>query len=184
MAGNVERENSYIFGCVNLLLAITFTSFDHVRFEITPTVTEKKISSVLLINSGGERPNRASGNVVLQTESGKSKKFNIVFHRRLEKHFPDWKERIYYQKKQEEFYKSAMKRKKEIKRIRLLYNKNYYTNEKLDAMDYFNGTGFYQKKQDPKQKPNIFDTRQTFLLKMHNPILRNNFLKSLNSRSH
>jgi len=98
-------------------------------------------------------------------------------------HFPDWKERIYYQKKQEEFYKSAMKRKKEIKRIRLLYNKNYYTNEELDAMDYFNGTGFYQKKQDPKQKPNIFDTRQTFLLKMHNPILRNNFLKSLNSRS-
>lgn len=58
-------------------------------------------------------------------------------------HFPDWKERIYYQKKQEEFYKSAMKRKKEIKRIRLLYNKNYYTNEELDAMDYFNGTGFY-----------------------------------------
>ena len=37
----LERENSYIFGCVNLLLAITFTSFDHVRFEITPTVTEK-----------------------------------------------------------------------------------------------------------------------------------------------
>ena len=75
------------------------------------------------------------------------------------------------------------KRKKEIKRLRLLDNKNHYTKEELDAMDYFNGTGFYQKEQDPKQKPNIFDTRQTFLLKMHNPILRNNFLNSLNSRS-
>ena len=75
-----------------------------------------------------------------------------------------------------------MKRKNEIKRLRLLDNKNYYTKEELDAMDYFNGTGFYQKEQDPKQKPNIFDTRQTFLLKMHNRILRNNFLNSLNSR--
>ena len=88
-----------------------------------------------------------------------------------------------YQKKQEEFYKSAMKRKKEIKRLRILDNKKFYTKEKLDAMDYFNGNGFYKKEQDPKQKPNIFDTRQTFLLKMHNPILRNNFLNSLNGRS-
>lgn len=179
----LERENSYIFGCVSLLLAITFTSFDHVRFERTPTVIEKNLSSVLVINSGGEIPNRASGSVILQTGSGKSKKFNIVFHRRLEKYFPDWKERMDYQKKQEEFYKSAIKRKKEIKRIRLLDNKNFYTKEELDAMDYFNGNGFYQEKQDPKQKPNIFDIRQTFLLKMHNPILRNNFLNSLNSRS-
>ena len=164
-------------------MAITFTSFNHVRFERTPTVIDKNLSSVLVINSGGEIPNRASGSAILQTGSVKSKKFNIVFHRRLEKYFPDWKERMDYQKKQEEFYKSAMKRKKEIKRIRLLDNKNYYTKEELDAMDYFNGTSFYQKKQDPKQKPNIFDTRQTFLLKMHNPILRNNFLNSLNSRS-
>jgi len=175
----LKRENSYIFGCVGLLLAI----IDHVRFERTPTVIDKNIASVLVINSGGERPTRASDSVVLQTGSGKSKKFNIVFHRRLEKYFPDWKERMDYQKKQEEFYKSAMKRKKEIKRLRLLDNKDYYTKEELDAMDYFNGTGFYQKEQDPKQKPNIFDTRQTFLLKMHNPILRNTFLNSLNSRS-
>ena len=79
----LERENSYIFGCVSLLLAITFTSFDHVRFERTPTVIEKNLSSVLVINSGGEIPNRASGSVILQTGSGKSKKFNIKDLRRF-----------------------------------------------------------------------------------------------------
>jgi len=49
----LERENSYIFSCVGLLLAITFTSFDHVRFERTPRVIEKNLSSILVINSGG-----------------------------------------------------------------------------------------------------------------------------------
>ena len=49
-------------------------------------------------------------------------------------------------------------------------------------MDYFNGTGFYQKEQDPTRKPNIFDTRQTFLLKMHDDKLRN-YLKLENKFS-
>jgi len=77
-----------------------------------------------------------------------------------------------------------MKRTRELKRLRLLYNKSFYTREELDAMDYFHGTGFYKQYQHPKQKPNIFDTRQTFLIKMHNPVLRNNFLNSLNSRNY
>jgi hypothetical protein len=47
-------------------------------------------------------------------------------------------------------------------------------------MDYFYGTSFYQKEQDPKQKSNIFDTRQSFLRKMHDPVLRHNFLNSFN----
>ena len=47
-----------------------------------------------------------------------------------------------YQKKQEEFYKSAIKRKREIKRLRLLDNKDWYSKEELDAMDYFNRTDF------------------------------------------
>ena len=42
-----------------------------------------------------------------------------------------------YKKKQEKFYKLAMKRKKELKRLRVLDKKSYYTNEELDAMDYF-----------------------------------------------
>jgi len=63
------------------------------------------------------------------------------------------------QKKQEEFYKSAMRKGKEIKRVRALPNTRYYTKEKLDAIDYFQGIGFYQKCQDPKLKPSIFYTR-------------------------
>lgn len=88
-----------------------------------------------------------------------------------------------YQKNQEKFYKSAMKKRREIKKLRLLEDKSVYTNQELDAMDYFDGTGFYQKHQDPKVKPNIFDTRQTFLHKMHDPVLRNNFLNSFNRRN-
>ena len=77
-----------------------------------------------------------------------------------------------------------MKRRKELKRVRIIDKKSYYTKEELDAMDYFHGTGFYQKQQDPEVKPNIFDTRQSFLLKMHDPVLRNNFLNSFNSKTH
>jgi hypothetical protein len=120
------------------------------------------------------------GNSVLQTILGKRKKFDIVYHRRLEQHFPDWKGRIDYQKEQEKFYKLAFKKIKEIKRLRLSDKKSYYTNQELNAMDYFYGTSFYQKEQDPKQKSNIFDTRQSFLRKMHDPVLRHNFLNSFN----
>jgi hypothetical protein len=88
-----------------------------------------------------------------------------------------------YQKKQEEFYKLAMRKKRELRRLRIKENSKFYTKQELDAMDYFHGTGFYQKHQDPKVKPNIFDTRQTFLFKMHDPILRNNFLNSFNGRT-
>jgi len=67
-----------------------------------------------------------------------------------------------YQKKQEKFYKAAIRRKQETKRLRVLDKKSYYTKEELDAMNYFQGTGFYSKQQDPKVKLNIFDTRQYF----------------------
>ena len=97
----------------------------------------------------------------------------------MEQHFPDWSKRVDYQNKQEK-YKAAIKRKQGIKRLRVLYKKAYYPKEELDAMNYFQGTGFYSKQQDPKVKPNIFDTRQSFLLKMHDDKLRNEFLDSFN----
>ena len=73
-----------------------------------------------------------------------------------------------------------MKREKELKRLRQLNKKSYYTREELDAIDYFRRTGFYKKQQDPKVKPNIFDTRQSFLRKMHYPIALEKFLDSFN----
>ena len=110
------------------------------------------------------------------------KKFDLDFHRQLKQHFPDWKARIDYQKKQEEFYKLAMKRRKELKRIRMIDKKSYYTKEELNAMDYFQGNGIYAKYQDKRERYTIFDTRQSFLLKMYNDKLKNDFLNSLNRR--
>jgi hypothetical protein len=48
-------------------------------------------------------------------------------------------------------------------------------------MDYFHDTGVYAILRNSKTKPNIFDTRETFLLKMHDDELRNEFLKTFNS---
>jgi len=45
----------------------------------------------------------------------------------LRKHFPDWEERMAYQKKQEKIYKSAMLRKREIQRLHILETPNLYT---------------------------------------------------------
>lgn len=113
---------------------------------------------------------------------GKRKKFDLAFHHRLEQHFPDWEARIDYQKKQEELYKSARKKKYEIKRLRMLDSNRYYTKEELDAIAYFEGTDNYAEYQDLKTRPNIFDTRQSFLLKMHDDNMRNQFLEAYNRK--
>jgi len=54
--------------------------------------------------------------------------------------------------------------------------------QEQDAFDYFNGTGVYKNHQNPKTLPNIFDTRQSFLLKMEDREMRETFLKSYNNR--
>ena len=144
----------------------------------TSSQSQIVIEQVRISRGGGSKSDSSS--FVTPICLSKRKNFDLAFHRRLEQYFPDWKERIDYQKKQEKFYKLAMKRKKELKRLRVLDKKSYYTKEELDAMDYFYGTGFYQKQQDPEVKPNIFDTRQSFLRKMHDPIALDNFLDSFN----
>lgn len=55
--------------------------------------------------------------------------------------------------------------------MRMKDNSKLYTKEELDAMNYFHGTGFYKQQQDPNVKPNIFDTRQSFLFKMYGAII-------------
>lgn len=121
--------------------------------------------------------------IVQQVRGGSrdSENFDPIFHRELKQFFPDWKGRMGYQKKQEVLYKSAMRKRKGIKRIGVLDNNSYYTKKELDAIDYFHGSGFYATFQD--QKPTIYDSRQRFLLKMHNDELRNEFLNSLNRRN-
>lgn len=178
-----ERENSG-FWVLNALLFLTVSLFDEGQFQKIQNSRETNVSSVLAITSGGDGSKGRSGSFVLQTGLGKRKKFNIVFHRRLEKYFPDFNERIAYQKKQEKFYKSSQKKRGELKKLRIKERPNFYSKEELDAISYFQGTGIYEQYQDPKLKPNLLDTRQTFLLKMHDPVLRNNFLNSFNSKTH
>ena len=108
------------------------------------------------------------------------KKFDERFHRKLEQHFPDWQGRIDFQRKQEKFYKSAMKRQAALRGTKMMDIRTRYTKEELDAIAYFQGTSFYQKQRNPKTKPNIFDTRQSFLLKVHDDQMKNAFLNSFN----
>lgn len=108
------------------------------------------------------------------------KEFDERFHRKLEECFPDWQGRIDFQRKQEKFYKSAMKRQAALRDTKMIDIRTRYTKEELDAIAYFQGTGFYEKQQNPKTKPNIFDMRQSFLLKMHDDQIRNDFLNSFN----
>lgn len=96
----------------------------------------------------------------------------------LKKYFPDWKERVDYQIKQENIYRSGLARMAEAKRCGMKFKLN---EQEQDAFDYLNGQNFYKKYQSLQVPPNIFDTRNTFLLKIEkNKIMRENFLKSYN----
>jgi len=117
---------------------------------------------------------------------GQDEKLSIIrkmdsdFHLRLEKYFPDWEERMAYQKNQTEFYKSARRKKKDLIKLRMADDLNVYSEKELDAINYFEGKGFYARYQDPSVAPNIYDTRQSFLLKMHDISSREKFLQSFN----
>ena len=169
----LEREMGGFFWMLVGLFGLTLSSLNDMNdsYLMQPNTQPRiEISSALRVPPGGR-------------QESKRKKFDLVLHARLMKTFPDWEQRMGYQKKQEEFYKSAMRKKREIERVKNLDNTRYYTKEELNAINYFHGTGFFQEYQDPKLKPNIFDTRQTFLFKMHDDKLRNEFLNSLNRRN-
>ena len=85
--------------------------------------SEETISKVLAVDSGGSQ-----GEIL-----------NNIFHRRLEQHFLDWDRRIAYQQRQEKFYKSAMIKKRKIKRLQIIETPNIYNKEELDAISYSQG---------------------------------------------
>ena len=100
--------------------------------------------------------------------------------------FPDWPERVAYERKREKHYKSGLAKIKEQKKY--VHNLDYerslklLTDEEKDALDYYREEGFYKEHQDLKTSPNVFDSRQSFLLKMENIEMRTKFLKTLNER--
>nr|UDP55536.1 hypothetical protein orf158b [Schizostauron trachyderma] len=99
----------------------------------------------------------------------------------LENLFPDWADRVAYQKQQEKFFQSGKKKLQEATRVRMS-NSIKLTLQEQDALDYFHGAGFYKDHQDSNILPNIFDTRQSFLLKMENPKMRTTFLNNYSNR--
>jgi hypothetical protein len=130
-----------------------------------------------------------SENILNRTKAGGQsenlkiiQKMDPIFHRRLERHFPDWEERMVYQKSQTQFLKSAMRKKKAIIKLRMIDHRKFYSQKELDAINYFEGKSFYAKYQELSVAPNIYDTRQSFLLKMHNISSREKFLQSFNRR--
>jgi hypothetical protein len=132
--------------------------------------SEETVLKVLAVGRAGGQGSDSNNFVGNVLGLKKRKKIDPTFHSRLVQQFADWNERMDYQQKQEKFYESAIRKRREIP--------DFLTKEELDAIDYFQGTGFYLKYQDPKT--NIFDTRKSFLLKMHDIVLRKNFLNSFN----
>ena len=107
--------------------------------------------------------------------SPRDSKFNY-----LRMHFPDWDERAEFEARQKKIYYSSYLRYREAKRTRV--EKSFkYSLEEQDAINYFEGKGFYADKQNLATPYNRYDTRETFLLKMaNNPEMRNKFLETYN----
>jgi len=114
--------------------------------------------------------------------SRKPKNFDANFHRILQKGFPDWERRIEYEQKQRKLYESAQNKFK-MSPLGISSPDKLLSTEEKDAIAYFQGTGFYADCQKLEERPNVFDTRETFLLKMHNTKMRENFLNGLNRLS-
>ena len=105
--------------------------------------------------------------------------FDKNFHRILRKGFPDFKRRIEFEKSQLEFYNSARSKLNRALTLSMKDKKRLLSPKEHDAINYFTGQGFYRSQQDFRKEPNIFDTRESFLTKMHNESNRNRLLKSL-----
>lgn len=98
------------------------------------------------------------------------------------KSVPDFESRIAIEKQQAIIYQKAVRKIREHQRLFPLLNNHQkcLTAEEEFAINYFHGTGFYAKLQDPKTPPNIFDTRKTLKKKMENPDMRTKFLETYN----
>ena len=100
----------------------------------------------------------------------------------LARYFPDWDARLSVEKQQAIIYNKATKKLKAYKNFNpLLKNpEKLLTDDEKFAIDYFHGRGTFKKSHDPKTRPNLYDTRQTFLNKMENQEMRQEFLESYN----
>ena len=139
--------------------------------------SSNSVQSVLKLNGGDKNRSSQSTSKIYLSQAPEQ---NISKREMLRKHFPDWEERINYQKKQKKIYRSGIARIAEAKRCGV---KIKLTKQEQDAFDYFYGQNDYKYYQSIETPPNRFDTRWSFLLKVEkNKNMRENFLKSYNRR--
>lgn len=180
LISDFERKNPIIFWFLILSFSLIISSANNF-YEFTEIQNSVEISSLNSITLS--KSNYWTSKFGFSNRSNRPKYDYDVekFHSRLEQTFPDWDEIMDYQKKQEALYHSAMR--KQLDSIRVTKGRTTdfgRTKAEQDALDYFNGRDFYKTEQHPSKKPNIFDTRQTFLLKMHDDKMRRDFLNSFN----
>ena len=58
--------------------------------------------------------------------------------------------------------------------------KEFLKTEELDSLNYICSTSPYNYYRNIKTPPNLFDTRESFLLKMHDPMVRRKWLNTFN----
>lgn len=156
------------FGCV-ILNTLTDTT------QKSNYNTSSSVQSALTVNGGNQNK---SSETIPNTSLTQALEQTINRCEMLRRHFPDWEERMNYEKKQKKIYRSALARIAEAKRLRVELK---LTEKEQDAFDYVYGQNFYKYYQSLETPPNIYDTRWSFLLKVEkNKNMRENFLKSYN----
>lgn len=123
---NQELIIGLIFGC--LFLSPFVNTKDDFSYN--------SVQSVIRLNGGTQTQNQCVPPALEQT---------INRREMLRKHFPDWEERMAYQEKQVEFYKSALRKKKEIIKLRMIDDSSLYSENELDSINYFKGKGCYAR---------------------------------------
>lgn len=149
---------------LNLLLVILCFSFPAAvisqEYEISISATD---STFLVSYWGGCNRKKLTDN------------YSSRFHKVLKSHFPDMSGRISYESERIKTYHLAQRKLRYYSKFKITL-----TADEQDAINYVKGTGVYENYQKLTTAPNIFDTRQSFLLKMHDPKVRAKFLKSYN----
>ena len=107
-----------IFGCIFLSLFID----NEENFNSSSPSSPSSLQSIVKLTS--ELRNSSSQNPIVPQTLNKRE---MLF-----KHFPDWQARMDYQKKQEEFFKSAILRKRELQRKGITESRDLYTKQELD----------------------------------------------------
>ncbi len=143
---------------------LPFTNVDRlvsftILFNHQPSFPENSSQSQIVIEEirGGGQEQRE---VIYSVNNLTKKKY---FKEMQFKRFPDFESRISMEKQQAIIYQKGLRKVREHQRLFPLLNNHqqWLTAEEKSAINYFHGTGFYSKLQDPKTPPNLFDTRKT-----------------------